>query len=98
MKLYDENEAVDFIIRKLGEDSKTDKDTILDVIDALYDYYEENDELDFDFDEDDEDTDLDICENEIDAIVTSVSRKVEVPTEIIRNIVVAEQKYQDTLL
>ena len=94
MKLYDENEAIDFIISQLGDGATISKDALLEVIDALYDYYEENDELDFDFDDDD------ICDEDadIDAIVESIAPKVDLPDDIIRRIVIAEQNYQDTLL
>lgn len=97
MKLYDENEAVDFITHQLG-DATADKDSILDVIDALYDYYEENDTLDFDFDEDEEDLEIDSEEDNVEDIVNYISSQVELTANIIRRIVIAEQKYQDTLL
>lgn len=98
MKFYDEDESVDFILSELGPESKVDKNIILDVVDTLYDYYENHDDLEIDFDEDDDNVDFDSDDSDLDAIVESISQLIELPHETIRRIVVAEQKYQDTLL
>lgn len=54
---YDEKDAIAFIRAKLPEESdrKYDDDEILNVIDIIWDYYEDNGMLDISFDNDDED-------------------------------------------
>ena len=57
MKEYDENEAVDFINRRL-EPKKYPADEILNVIDMIWDYYESNGMLEIDDEDDEEEAEL----------------------------------------
>ena len=54
MKLYDEKEAVAYVRSRCGCVGMSDDD-ILIVIDAIFDYYDENGDLDLDLDFDDDD-------------------------------------------
>lgn len=94
MKLYDENEAVDFILADIDQYEDIERDLVIDIIDALYDYYEENDGLDFDLDDDDDMQD----EENMDDIVKYIAHKEGLAEDLIKRVVTAEMKYQDTLL
>ena len=93
--MFDENEAIEFIRLKLGEDiSKMySDDDILNIIDAIWDCYEENGLLEIDADDDD-----DVMPS--DEICTYVSRMMrkdkgcKVLPEHIDKIVEAELEYE----
>ena len=57
---YDEIKAVEFINAVLVENNRSayDEDEVLNVIDMIWDYYEENGLLDLDLADDDEDEDI----------------------------------------
>ncbi len=93
MKLYDENEAIDFICKEIQDLCQLDKDTILDILDLLYDFYDENGCLDIDFDDDNGDE-----EEDIDAAISYISKHVDIDMDTIRKVVSAEMLYQDSLL
>lgn len=92
MKLYDEKEAVAFIRQRVAN---ADEAVILDVIDAIYDYYDETDGLEIDFDEDDNSDDTDdvaaICTYAVDAVKNADPAFIE-------SIIRAELDYQQSLL
>ena len=92
MKLYDEKEAVAFIRQRVAN---ADEAVILDVIDAIYDYYDETDGLEIDFDEDDNSDDPDdvaaICTYAVDAVKNA-------DPALIESIIRAELDYQQSLL
>ena len=92
MKLYDEKEAVAFIRQRIAN---ADEAVILDVIDAIYDYYDETDGLEIDFDEDDNSDDTDdvaaICTYAVDAVKNA-------DPALIESIIRAELDYQHSLL
>lgn len=92
MKLYDEKEAVAFIRQRIAN---ADEAVILDVIDAIYDYYDETDGLEIDFDEDDNSDDTDdvaaICTYAVDAVKNA-------DPALIESIIRAELDYQQSLL
>ena len=92
MKLYDEKEAVAFIRQRVDN---ADDAVILDVIDAIYDYYDETDGLEIDFDEDDNSDDTDdvaaICTYAVDAVKNA-------DLALIESIIRAELDYQQSLL
>ncbi len=55
MEVFDEEKAVKFILESLGEHaSRYDEDDILDVIDIIWDYYEDHGFLDISMDSDDQ--------------------------------------------
>lgn len=93
--MFDENEAIAFIRLKIGEEMSgmyTDDD-ILNIIDAIWDCYEENGLLEIDTDDDD-----DVMPS--DEICTYVSRMMRkdkgcvVLPEHIEKIVTAELEYE----
>ena len=92
MKLYDEKEAVAFIRQRIAN---ADEAVILDVIDAIYDYYDETDGLEIDFDEDDNSDDTDdvaaICTYAVDAVKNA-------DPALIESIIRAELDYHQSLL
>ena len=92
MKLYDEKEAVAFIRQRVAN---ADEAVILDVIDAIYDYYDETDGLEIDFDEDDNSDDTDdvaaICTYAVDAVKNA-------DPALIESIIRAELDYQQSIL
>ena len=92
MKLYDEKEAVAFIRQRVAN---ADEAVILDVIDAIYDYYDETDGLEIDFDEDDNSDDTD----DVAAIFTyAVDAVKNADPALIESIIRAELDYQQSLL
>lgn len=93
MKLYDENEAVAFIKSHVAAEDLTN-DEILDVIDCIFDYYDQNDELDIDFDED-----SDVEDSDVDEIIEFVKSEFpDADADLISSIVAAEVEYEDSLL
>ncbi len=55
MKEFDESEAIALMLANVPEE-KRDEDAACEVLDLIYDYYEENGDLDIDADDDDADT------------------------------------------
>jgi len=101
MTQYDENEAVDFINKALEKNGRTayDEDEILNVIDMIWDYYEENGllEIDDDFEADeDEDISGELC----DYIKRMLRKDPHAPIspDDIQTIVEAELEYEDSVL
>lgn len=96
MKIYDEDEAVAFIRNHISDKSVSDED-ILDVIDSIFNYYDENGDLDLDFDEDLDDE----PDSDIEAIISAVSVSLcdsNLSPQVIREIVGVELDYEDSLL
>lgn len=94
-KEFDENDAVEYInnvLTTLGKNAY-DGDELLLLIDAMYDYYEENDS--FDSDED--------LEEDIDAITAYVKKTLakdadcQIAPGDVRDIILAEMQYEDSL-
>lgn len=101
MNLYDENEAVEFINNTLREKgiATYDEDEILNVIDMIWDYYEENGllEIDDDFEADeDEDISSELCDY-IRRMLKKDKHAV-IKVDDISAIVEAELEYEDSLL
>lgn len=100
MELYDENKAIEFIRRELGDEiaSRYDDDEYLNIIDMIMDWYEENgmNEIDFDDDADEDDE-----EAIVGPMVEYVARLIKkdkgatVATEDIEPIVRAEIAYEN---
>lgn len=61
MNIYDEQEAVTFIKSHISDGlaRRCDDDTILEIIDIIFDYYEDNGMLELDVDDDNSDDDID---------------------------------------
>ena len=95
---FDEDKAIEFINRWLTEKgAKTyPEDEILNVIDMIWDYYEENGLLDLDVDDDDDG----IPSDEIIDYVTRMIKKDKGATIAVKDIpmlVMAELAYEETL-
>lgn len=98
---FDENKVVDHINRSLVAAGRKayDTDEILNVVDMIWDFYEENGLLDVDLEEDD-DEDEDI-EPELVDYVCRMLRKdkaAKVAAEDVPLIVASEIEYEDSLL
>ncbi len=103
MELFDENKAVEYINNALIESGKSayPEDEILNVIDMIWDYYEENGLLEIDANfEADEDEDEDISSELCDYIARMLKkdRQALIKSEDISTIVDAEIEYEDSLL
>jgi hypothetical protein len=95
---FDEQNAIDYIREQLPEDyrDKYNDDEILNVIDIIYDYYDEAGLLDIDLSDDDDDVDVE----ELLKYVTKMLRKDKlspIAEEHIKPIVLAELDYEQTL-
>lgn len=91
--IFDENEAIEFIKSKV-DCSGLSNDDILDIIDTIFDFYDENGELDLDFDDDNDDADADA-----ETIAAYVSEKfADLDAGLIAEVVKAELDYEDSLL
>lgn len=97
---YDENKAVEFINSRLAQKGRSayPDDELLNVIDMIWDFYEENGLLDVDADDDDADD-----EDYTDDIITYVNRMLRKDKEArvipddVPLIVEAEMDYEDTI-
>lgn len=101
MDIYDENKAVEHINNTLkGKGLSTyPEDEILNVIDMIWDYYEENGllEIDDDFEaDDDEDISSELCDY-IKRMLKKDSHAV-IKVEDVPVIVDAELEYEDSVL
>lgn len=101
MKEFDENDAVDFMRNSLPVEAKTiyDDDQILNLIDIIWDYYEQNGLLDIDIDDDNDDNN-DILPDLIDYAQRMVKkdRNSIISLEHIPILIEAELKYEDSIL
>lgn len=90
MKEYDEDEAIAAMAAAIPENTLSEDD-IYQVLDLIYDYYDENGQLDIDSDDDD-DTD-------IAAMIQYIARfmKGRVSDENIKALVEAEIAYEESL-
>lgn len=93
--MYDENKAIEYINNELSKTVgvKYSDDDLLNVIDIVWDYYEENGLLDIDSDD----------ELDIDHLIESVARLLKkdrenkINLEHIETIVKAELDYEDSI-
>lgn len=95
MKEYDEDEAIALMKNALGKDAPADDD-IYQILDLIFDYYDENGELDIDAEADD-DTDI---EEMVDFIADYLKGKSQtvITRDQIKTLVLAEIAYEDSLL
>ncbi|MGN0229453.1 MAG: hypothetical protein ACI4BH_06555 [Muribaculaceae bacterium] len=92
---FDENEAIDYINKALAAKGKSQygEDDLLLLIDAMYDFYDENDDFDADFDE----------EANFEPLVAYVTKTIAkdpdntIKAEDVRDIVLAEIEYESGL-
>lgn len=101
MDIYDENDAVKFINNALKEKGRQEysEDEILNIIDMIWDYYEENGllEIDDNFEADeDEDISSELCF--YISRMLKKDRQAKIIAEDIPTIVDAEIAYEDSVL
>ena len=91
---YDENDAIEFIVKKIG--IEVEEDEILNIIDIIWDYYEDNGMLDISMENDDDDSDITTL---ITHVVKTVSKdkSSKLDKDVIAQIVEAELAYEESL-
>jgi len=98
---FDENRVVEYINRSLESSGRPayDSDEILNVVDMIWDFYEENGMLDVDLEEDDDPED-DVEQDLVDYVCRMLSKDKAacVLAEDVPLIVKAEIEYEDSLL
>lgn len=97
---FDELKAVEFINSSLKEHGRAayDDDQVLNVVDMIWDYYEENGLLDIESDPDD---DADDVESEVVDYVTRMLKKDKhavIALEDVPLMVKAEMAYEDSVI
>ena len=97
---FDEQKAIEFINRRLTEEGRQpyDEDEVFNVLDMIWDYYEENGLLDVESDPDDDPDDV---ESDVVDYVTRMLRKDKKATvrpEDVPLMVRAEMEYEDTII
>lgn len=99
MKEFDEKEAIEAMMAPLSADRR-DYDATCEVLDIIFDYYDENGDLDIDFDEDEDDAEADV--EEIAAYTAKVLGKspadVDFTIDEIKAMIKAEIEYENSLL
>lgn len=90
---YDENDAIEFIVKKIG--IEIEEDEILNIIDIIWDYYEDNGMLDISMDNDDE-SDISTLIAHVVKIV-SKDKSSNLEKDVIAQIVEAELAYEESL-
>lgn len=96
MKDYDESEAIAMMLATLAKDRRND-DAAYEVLDLIYDYYEENGELDINMDEDDSETDFADMTSYIAKHLKRHPAEVDFTVEEIEAMIRAEVEYEDSL-
>lgn len=95
---FDEDKAIEFIRANAGVDTSAyDDDQLLNVIDIIFDWYEENGLLDLDFsDDDDEEVDTEALTAHVRKMLAK-DKGATIEREHVEAIVLAELKYEDSL-
>lgn len=94
---FDENDAVDFMRNAVAAARNCDDNELLNIIDMIYDYLEQNGLLEIDADDDDDD-DVDI--DEVSAYVARMLKKdrgAKLDPALIPSLVEAYFDYETTL-
>ncbi|MCH5220874.1 MAG: hypothetical protein J1F05_00880 [Muribaculaceae bacterium] len=97
MKEYDETEAVRLMGESIPAECR-DTDSICEVLDLIYDYYDENGDLDIDIDEEDADVDITEIVMYIEKSFRKNAPTVLFTTEQITAMVKAEIAYEESLV
>ena len=101
MKMYDENEAVAYMRKALENSGSTgiyDDDELLNLVDIIWDFYEQNGLLDIEADPDD---DADDVESEVVDYVVRMLKKDKdacIAVEDVPVMVKAEMEYEDSVI
>ena len=96
MKEYDEEEAITLMGEALAPEHR-DADAIAEVLDLIYDYYDENGDLEIDADEDDEE-DVEDMTSFIMKYLKKNPPKVSFCADDIAAMIRAEINYEQSLL
>lgn len=96
MKEFDENEAVAAMASVLPED-KRDSDAVIEVLDLIFDYYDENGDLEIDVD-DDADEDIADMAAYVGKCLSKNPPAVHFTADDITAMIRAELEYEDSLL
>lgn len=91
---YDENDAIEFIVKKIG--IEIEEDEILNIIDIIWDYYEDNGMLDISMDNDEDESDITTIIAHVVKIV-SKDKSSNLEKDVIAQIVEAELAYEESL-
>ena len=91
---YDENDAIEFIVKKIG--IEIEEDEILNIIDIIWDYYEDNGMLDISMDNDEDESDITTLIAHVVKIV-SKDKSSNLERDVIAQIVEAELAYEESL-
>ena len=97
MKDYDETEAIAAMLAVLRPDRR-DEDAVYEILDLIYDYYEDNGDLDITLDDDEAETDIEAM---VDAIAKQLRRhpaSTNFDNDEIKAMIEAETAYQESLL
>lgn len=97
MKDYDETEAIAAMLAVLRPDRR-DEDAVYEILDLIYDYYEDNGDLDITLDDDEAETDIEAM---VAAIAKQLRRHPEstnFDNDEIKAMIEAETAYQESLL
>lgn len=94
MMEYDENDAIEFIVKKIG--IEIEEDEILNIIDIIWDYYEDNGMLDISMDNDEDESDITTLIAHVVKIVTK-DKSSNLEKDVIAQIVEAELAYEESL-
>ena len=103
MEEFDENKAIAYMRKSLSEEQslKYSDDELLNLIDIIWDFYEQNGLLDIDVIEDDPDEDPEAMISELIDYAERMIKKDRNATlapELIESLVKAEIDYEDSLL
>lgn len=96
---FDEQKAIEFIKQRLSEANRTnyDDDEILNVIDIIFDYYEDNDMLDIDLDDDDDEESTNQLIQHVVKMLTK-DPYTQIVAEDVDCIVRAELEYEQSIV
>ena len=94
MMEYDENDAIEFIVKKIG--IEIEEDEILNIIDIIWDYYEDNGMLDISMDNDEDESDITTLIAHVVKIV-SKDKSSNLEKDVIAQVVEAELAYEESL-
>ncbi len=97
MKDYDETEAIAAMLAVLRP-NRRDEDAVYEILDLIYDYYEDNGDLDITLDDDEAETDIEAM---VAAIAKQLRRRpasTNFDNDEIKAMIEAETAYQESLL
>lgn len=91
---FDEIKAIKFIQNEIG--INIDDDEILNIIDIIWDYYEDNGLLDFSIDNLENDIDVSSLIKHVQATIKK-DKLTKIDIDLVEKIVLAELKYENSL-